>query len=233
MWEWLLQPIDASRPHDLGLVISLHGRIMMFAWGVIVPLAVLIARYLKVIPGQDFPSKTDSQIWWNIHRIGQLAAVMMMLVGVILILRSPGADSTTGTLWLHSWLGWTIFSFGVVQAASGFLRGSKGGPTDPHGIRGDHYDMTVRRIVFEVVHKGLGYGVLAMGAITILTGMWQANGPIWMWIGVLLWWSLLLAIAYLLQKLGMAMNSYRAIWGPGTPQPRYQPRGSSPDGDAT
>ncbi|WP_179379374.1 cytochrome b561 domain-containing protein [Jannaschia marina] len=220
MWEWLLQPIDAGRAHDLGAVISWHGRMMTLAWGVIAPLAVLVARYMKVIPGQDYPANLDSQVWWNTHRIAQVVAVLLMFLGVAIILRSPGATSTTGTLWLHHWMGWTMASFGALQAASGFLRGTKGGPTDPMGMRGDHYDMTVRRIVFEVVHKGLGYGVLALGALTILTGMWQANGPVWMWIVILSWWLLLLLVAWFLQRLGLAMDSYRAIWGPETPQPR-------------
>ncbi|WP_139176681.1 hypothetical protein [Jannaschia faecimaris] len=87
---------------------------------------------------------------------------------------------------------------------------------------------TVRRIVFEAVHKGLGYGVLALGAITILTGMWQANGPIWMCVVVLGWWALLLLIAWFLQRLGLAMDSYRAIWGPCAPRPRRIDEGHSP-----
>ncbi len=220
MWEWLLQPIDAGRAHDLGAVISWHGRVMVLAWGILAPLAVLIARYLKVIPGQDYPAKLDSRIWWNCHRFGQVGAVLLMFVGVGIILQSGGAKSTTGTLWLHTWLGWTMASFGVLQVGSGFLRGSKGGPKDPRGMRGDHYDMTVRRIVFEVVHKGLGYGILVFAAMTILTGMWQANGPVWMWIVVIGWWIVLLAVAWFFQRLGMAMDSYRAIWGPESPMPR-------------
>lgn len=230
MWEWILQPIDSERAHDLGLVISSHGRVMTLAWGILAPLAVLVARYLKVIPGQDYPATLDNRVWWNTHRFGNVAAVLLMFAGVVIILQSPGADSTTGTLWLHAWLGWTITSFGAIQVASGFLRGSKGGPRDPRGPRGDHYDMTVRRIVFEVIHKGLGYGVLVLGAFTILTGMWQANGPIWMWIVVISWWLVLLAVAWILQRLGMAMNSYRAIWGPGAPMPQYVRRDTA-EGD--
>ncbi|SDZ49962.1 hypothetical protein SAMN05444004_11758 [Jannaschia faecimaris] len=68
---------------------------MMLSWGVIAPLAVLITRYMKVIPGQDYPANLDSQVWWNIHRFGQITAVLIMFVGVAIILQSKGADSTT------------------------------------------------------------------------------------------------------------------------------------------
>ena len=35
----------------------------------------------------------------------------------------------------------------AAQVLGGYLRGSKGGPTD-HRLRGDHYDMTARRVWF-------------------------------------------------------------------------------------
>ena len=49
--EWLLAPIDQARAHEIGLGVAWHGRSMVLAWGVLAPLAVLIARFYKVLPG--------------------------------------------------------------------------------------------------------------------------------------------------------------------------------------
>lgn len=214
MLEWLLAPIDPGRAHAVDFAISWHGRLMVLGWGVLAPLGVLVARFLKVTPRQNWPVQSDNQFWWISHRTAQYTAFVLTAIGIILIVRANPTASTTPSLWLHQLMGWTITGFGAAQITSGWLRGSKGGPTDPAGLRGDHYDMTRRRIIFERFHKIMGYSVLTVAALTILSGMWQANAPGWMWIVVLGWWAALITVACVLQKKGMAMGSYQAIWGP-------------------
>ena len=51
--DWLLAPIDPTRAHEVGLAISWHARLMVLGWGILAPLAVIIARFFKVMPGQD------------------------------------------------------------------------------------------------------------------------------------------------------------------------------------
>ncbi|MGL4239726.1 MAG: cytochrome b561 domain-containing protein, partial [Beijerinckiaceae bacterium] len=88
-----------------------------------------------------------------------------------------------------------------------------GGPTEP-SVRGDHYDMTARRRAFEHLHKSAGYLALALGVAAIVTGLWQANAPRWMWIALAAWWGLFLAAFVALQRRGLAFDTYQAIWGP-------------------
>jgi hypothetical protein len=57
--DWLLAPIDATRAHEVGFAVSWHARSMVLAWAVLAPLAVVIARYFKVLPGQDWPRELD------------------------------------------------------------------------------------------------------------------------------------------------------------------------------
>ena len=213
MWEWLLSPIDASRMHDVGFAVSWHGRLMVLAWGVLAPLGVVVARYWKVTPRQHWPEQTDNQFWWVFHRIAQYSALVLTFIGVTLVWRSSGSTSATASAYLHHWMGWTITVLGVSQALSGWFRGSKGGPTDIEGLRGDHYDMTPRRIAFEVFHKTFGYGALLLAGATILTGLWQANAPIWMWLCIFIWWAGLIVAALSFQRRGMAVDTYQAIWG--------------------
>ncbi len=210
MWEWLLASMDTDRPHEVGFALSWHARSMVAAWGVLVPLGIFIARYFKIAPGQDYPKRLDSHFWWNTHRICQYTACALMAAGVWLILSDRSPDTLPGPHW---WLGWCVLSLAVVQLLGGLLRGTKGGPTSPE-MRGDHFDMTPRRLAFEYVHKAAGYVALALAMVTIMSGLWQANGPNWMWLTLVLWWSALAVAAIILQRRGMALDTYQAIWGP-------------------
>ena len=214
--DWLLAPIDASRAHEIGLAVSWHARTMVLAWGVMAPLAVLLARYFKVLPGQDWPRELDSQVWWRGHWMGQGVVVLLSLFGLGLAL------SVAGETGVHGMMGYTLLALLCVQLLLGVFRGTKGGPTAPAkdgSLRGDHYDMTPWRVMFEWSHKIVGYTALILGCCVILAGLWQANAPRWMWIAILWWWALLLLLAAVLQARGRAIDTYQAIWGPDPEHP--------------
>jgi hypothetical protein len=212
MWEWLLTPIDPDRAHMVGAAVAWHARTMVLAWGVLAPLAVLIARFYKVLPGQDWPRELDTQFWWRSHWIGQSAVLVLTILGTALII--------SGTLpaGRHGFLGYLVLILGAAQVAMGFFRGTKGGPTAPE-LRGDHYDMTRWRQVFEAAHKGLGYLLIVLSVVTIALGLWEANAPRWMWIAIGGWWAGLILAAIHLQRSGRAIDTYQAIWGPGVEHP--------------
>ncbi len=211
MWEWLTSPIDPGRAHLVDFAISWHARSMVLAWGILAPLAVFAARFLKILPGQNWPQELDSQVWWRSHWIGQIAVVVLSLGGLALVL-----PADLSQLHLHQVLGYAVLLGMGVQVLFGLLRGTKGGPTAPAADgswRGDHYDMTRRRLVFEAVHKAIGYLTLILAVMTILSGLWTANGPIWMWITLIAWWALLVGLFIALQSRGLAVDTYQAIWG--------------------
>ena len=81
-------------------------------------------------------------------------------------------------------------------------------------MRGDHYDMTAWRRMFEAFHKTLGYSLLGLASVTILLGLWNANGPVWMWFMLGSWWLGIGLAFYMMQRRGMAIDTYQAIWGP-------------------
>lgn len=206
-----MAPIDPGRAHAVGFAVAWHARAMVLGWGVLVPLGIIAARFFKVLPGQDWPRDLDNPVWWAAHRGCQYGSGILMLAGLALVWSGAGATA------LHARLGWGALMLAGVQFAGAWLRGSKGGPTAPApdgSLRGDHYDMTPRRLVFEVVHKAAGYAALACAIAAILTGLWHANGPRWMWAVLLLWWSGLAVLTALLQRRGLALDTYQAIWGP-------------------
>lgn len=222
MWEWLLAPMDAARAHDVGWHLSWHARLMVVAWGVLVPLGIIIARYFKIAPRQNWPETLDHHFWWNTHRFCQYSACGLMIFGLLFILTAPPLTSLPGP---HQVLGWTVLALALVQILGGMLRGSKGGPTEPApdgSLRGDHFDMTPRRLAFEYIHKGAGYLALVLSMLTILAGLWQSNAPNWMWLSLAFWWAGLITVAVILQRRGMAVDTYQAIWGPDPTLPGNQ-----------
>ncbi|MEP4194683.1 MAG: cytochrome b561 domain-containing protein [Aliishimia sp.] len=220
MFEWLLSPIDPARVHDLGFAVSWHARSMVLAWGVLAPLAVIIARFFKITPKQDWPRQLDNQFWWRCHLIGQSGVVVLSLVGLALIF-----GLTSRPVSLHGWLGYGVLIGLIAQVAIGVFRGDKGGPTAPHAdgsLRGHHYDMTRWRRIFEHAHKALGYAVIALAMTTILFGLWHSNAPRWMWMSLAIWWPCLVLVFIILQKRGYAVDTYQAIWGDDPAHPGNQ-----------
>ena len=118
----------------------------------------------------------------------------------------------------------------LFHAVMAWARGSKGGPTSPApdgSPRGDHYDMTARRVAFERIHKSVGYTAMLAATLAIPTGLWAANAPVWMWALLACWWALLAAAFAGLQRRGLALDTYQAIWGP---DPRHPGNRRAPIG---
>lgn len=209
-----MSPIDAARAHDLDLLTSWHGRVMVLVWGVIAPVTVLTARYFKILPWQNWPSQLDNPTWWRAHWIGQTGVIVFSFAGLAFIL---AADSPADDAPMHSILGYAVIAMVSVQGLTGLFRGTKGGPTSraPDGsMSGDHFDMTPHRLAFEAIHKILGYAILMAAVACILLGLWTANAPRWMWLLLGIWWSGTFALAIALQSAYGSFDTYQAIWGP-------------------
>lgn len=206
--------------------IILHSIMMLLAWMLIMPLGVIIARYYKVLGKQDFPKELDNQFWWHWHLALQYGGMLLAMAGLGIVW-SPqkGIDD------MHAVVGIVAMVMGVLQVVGGLLRGSKGGPVDdsghpnpPEKIRGDHYDMTRRRRVFEFFHKSGGYVALGMGYIAVVLGLWQTDAH-WIAYAVsVVWICIIIACFFCLQKSGRWMDTYHAIWGQDTRHPGNRAR---------
>lgn len=216
-------PIDTDRVHDVNFAVSWHARLMIVAWGILAPLAIILARFFKIMPHQEWPKELDNQTWWRGHWIGQSLVVGLSAVALYLVFSGAVFAGS-----LHRSLGYLVLAGAVVQVVLGIFRGSKGGPTEATrngSYRGHHYDMTTWRRVFETSHKLIGYSLLVVAIATILLGLWDANAPRWMWFLLAIWWTALFLCFVVMQKKGMAIDTYQAIWGadpslPGNQRPK-------------
>jgi hypothetical protein len=219
MLDWLLAPIDALRPHNVAGPLAWHARAMTLAWGILVPCGILSARFLKLWPGQKWPERLDHPGWWHLHRILQYLAGALTVTGLAMVLTMSPRHGAGIIHWL---LGWSVIGLATLQFTGAWLRGSKGGPTAPArdgSWHGDHYDMTRRRIAFEYAHKFGGYLAALTAIAAILTGLWQANAPRWMWLTLVGWWIGCGLCFLILQRSGRAFDTYQAHWGTSVTHP--------------
>lgn len=201
---------------------AIHGALMLTAWGVLLPAGGVVARYYKVMPGQDFPAVYDNLTWWRWHQILQYAGVALATVAVGVILSETGGRLDT----LHGRCGLAVMALAWLQVASGWMRGSRGGPTgrgadpaDPATWRGDHYDMTPHRRLFERWHKVAGWAVLLLAGTTILLGIALVGAPSWL-VALVGACQAGMAIGLLDGALrGRWVDTYASLWGvdPGHP----------------
>lgn len=193
-----------------------HATLMTMAWAGLLPSGAVIARWCKVTRAQRFPEQLDNQFWWNRHRQFQYAGLGCSLLGFAAILWLTGGGLGS----LHGQLGLLVVALSLAQLAGSALRGSKGGPTDqradparPETWRGDHFDMTRRRTTFEVVHKALGWGSLALAAATLALGVALLGLP--MAVAALLGAAYAVLLAVMLRHIRARawVDTYVAIWG--------------------
>jgi hypothetical protein len=222
---WLTDPIRLGSGRALSEHARLHGLLMTVAAGLLMPLAVLVARYFKVLPRQDWPRQLNRRFWWFSHlALAYAASITIAAAFGLIVLSMQNAQHMAHP---HAWIGWLSAVMLIALLLNGWQRGSTGGPGKPapgtlgplHGVAGDHYDMTARRHWFERTHKLLGYLLLAVLFAGAVSGLWHANGPRWVLLMLAGWWVALLVLALRWEHQGRCMDGYQAIWGPGMDHP--------------
>lgn len=212
--------MGGERVAELDMLTAWHGRLMVLAWGFAVPVAILLARFYKVMPGQPWPAKLDDKTWWHGHRLLNYLAVALSLTALAMVYgRQQMPAAPRG---VHALMGWSVMALALLQVVGAHLRGSKGGPTAPRldargqvlDLHGDHYDMSLRRRCFEHLHKTLGHLAWVLAWATVMAGLRLAHAPYWMVLSLTLWWGCMLALAVRLQRAGRCLDTYQAIWGP-------------------
>jgi hypothetical protein len=218
--HWLLTPLSGSSEHTISPWIAWHGRLMVLSMGLLMPPVVLVARFFKITPRQDWPSQLDNPFWFVAHRRWGHVIGLLLVAGLTCALIAASWHVQWSSP--HTAFGWVVIMLSFVQMVSAWLRGSHGGPVDPftrkrrppHEWPGDHFSMTPRRIVFEYIHKYAGYALLLFTVLAISIGLIAADSPRWMPIVMGVWWLFMLCVFLWLQHAGRCVDTYQAIWGP-------------------
>ncbi|WCJ33134.1 Cytochrome b561 and DOMON domain-containing protein At5g35735 [Euphorbia peplus] len=126
---------------------NLHGVLNAVSWGFMMPLGIMLARYLKAF-------KVTNPAWFYAHAVCQTSAYFIGVAGwatgMQLGSQSPGITHAT-----HRNLGITLFAFATLQVLALFLR-----PKPDHKYR----------FYWNVYHRSIGYATVAMSIANIYKG---------------------------------------------------------------
>ncbi|KAI3801176.1 hypothetical protein L1987_29280 [Smallanthus sonchifolius] len=127
---------------------NIHGILNAVSWGVLFPVGIIIARYLRAFPSAD-------PAWFYLHAFCQVSAYAIGVAGWGTGLKL-GSDSKGVTYTTHRSIGIALFSLATVQVFALFLR-----PNKEHKFR----------IYWNIYHHGIGYAILVLGVINVFKGL--------------------------------------------------------------
>jgi hypothetical protein len=208
-----------------------HALLMFSVWMVLVPFCIIAIRFFKPKPSQ-YGITTKIRLgnirwwWFSVHKYGLFTAVGLSLGGAAVALVASGGFSGS----VHSMFGSMTILMGCLQVVSALFRGTHGGkyynnakPDDPSTWRGDHYDYTLRRRMFEAYHRSSGYftSFFALGAVG--SGLMQYPFPVLRDFAFVV--PILFLLAWIvLEFMGRRHDGYRAVFGFGLEHPHNEAR---------
>ena len=148
--------MDGDHDHQDGdnyaqSAIRVHGALMLFAWGVVIPFGAIIAIYGR-----------DNTAWFRYHLAMQATGVFLTMLGAGIAVDFVN-DSPNGHFHsLHMTIGLSLCILVVLQVSGALLR--------PHSPENGEAK-TINRLKWENMHKCLGRVLPLMGFLALFTGV--------------------------------------------------------------
>ena len=142
---------DSSSSSANGWVVA-HGTLMVTSWGLLLPMGVLIAHFLR----------HRDPMWFLIHRAIQVTGVCLALSGFIIAVTQfsvfhPGYFAVAQA---HGYMGCIVMTIGFFQPINAYFR--------PH--KGKEHPRSEKRKYWEWLHKGSGWFAIFLAVPTICIG---------------------------------------------------------------
>ncbi|XP_022953214.1 cytochrome b561 and DOMON domain-containing protein At3g25290-like [Cucurbita moschata] len=126
---------------------NIHGVLNAVSWGLLFPIGIVIARYLRVFPSAD-------PAWFYLHISCQISAYAIGVAGWGTGMKL-GSESEGYQVLDHRNIGIALFSMATLQMFALFLRPKK-----------DHK----YRVYWNIYHHSIGYSILILGIINVFKG---------------------------------------------------------------
>ncbi|KAF2292374.1 hypothetical protein GH714_021467 [Hevea brasiliensis] len=126
---------------------NVHGVLNAVSWGVLMPMGIIIARYLKVF-------EVANPAWFYLHAACQSSAYIIGVAGWGTGLKL-GSDSPGIKYSKHRNIGITLFCFATLQVFALLLR-----PKPDHKYR----------LYWNIYHHSIGYATIALSIVNIYEG---------------------------------------------------------------
>lgn len=199
---WLLggQPSDTttlSCPYIFDIR-AFQGSMMFIAWGILLPIGILIARYTKNIGPKDR--------WFKLHRVIQSIGLLCSIGGFVaaIIMVTSGKFSIA-----HHFIGIVVFALGLQQPFNAVIR--------PHIDASNPRHKTRSRTIWEFLHKNLGRLAVILGGINIFIGLKLIRAPFGAIIGVAIWDTLLIGVVNYMELSSNSTQKPERIESPRNP----------------
>ncbi|XP_058736840.1 cytochrome b561 and DOMON domain-containing protein At3g25290-like [Vicia villosa] len=127
---------------------NIHGLLNTVSWGILFPLGVIMARYVKTFPSAD-------PAWFYLHVGCQLSAYVLGVAGWATGIKL-GSESEGITFSVHRNVGITLFCLATIQIFALLLRPNK-----------DHK----YRFYWNIYHHSFGYTIIILGILNIFRGL--------------------------------------------------------------
>ncbi|KAK1578031.1 hypothetical protein Q3G72_027016 [Acer saccharum] len=127
---------------------NIHGILNVVSWGILFPIGVIIARYMRPFEGMD-------PAWFYLHISCQFSAYIIGAAGWGTGLKL-GSESKGITYYTHRNLGIALFSLCTLQVFALFLRPKK-----------DHK----YRFYWNIYHHGIGFSIIILGILNVFKGL--------------------------------------------------------------
>ncbi|KMZ64580.1 Auxin induced-like protein [Zostera marina] len=127
---------------------NIHGTLNVVGWGFLMPIGVIIARYVKIFSFAD-------PLWFYLHVTFQCSAYVLGVAGWATGMKL-GSESHGNHHATHRNIGIALFCFATLQVTALLLRPKKS----------DKY-----RIYWNVYHHSVGYLIVILSIVNIVKGL--------------------------------------------------------------
>jgi len=155
-----------------------HGILMMLAWGVVLPIGMIVARFCRHRP---------NYIWFKVHMPFQICGALTAFTGGSLIFYTLWPNGHFA-VW-HAFSGIVLLCILFLQCCVGIFR-----PRTEEGK-----PKTRVRNCFKWWHAWTGRVILLAAFVQALSGILFINWPQWAFIVYFFWGVLILAVIIILE----------------------------------
>ncbi|XP_052184148.1 cytochrome b561 and DOMON domain-containing protein At3g25290-like [Diospyros lotus] len=127
---------------------NIHGILNAVSWGILFPIGVIIARYMRTFQSAD-------PAWFYLHVFCQFSAYAIGVAGWGIGLKL-GSESKGVQYTAHRTIGIALFCLATVQVFALFLR-----PKKDHKFR----------FYWNIYHHSIGYAIIVLGIINVFKGL--------------------------------------------------------------
>jgi len=149
----IAEEVLGGEGRNLVRLYTIHGIFMIVGWGLLLPSGILIAKF----------GKHRKNAWWfKMHIAVQPIGLIVSVIGwAIALVNFSTLEGGPGISFTHAATGTITMALALLQAVNGIFR--------PHNPPKEE-DKSAIRIIWEFVHRGIGWVALLLSVVTIALG---------------------------------------------------------------